>query len=146
MYSVAYSIVKNDCDCAEVISESIYRAYANLDNLKNYAVFKTWILRIVHNTAVEYVRKNYKYIMVDDYEQNYDTAVSNELETKIVLKQAIESLKQPYRTVVVLFYYEGLSTNDISNITGASIINVRKQLQRARTMLKQILKEDFQNE
>ena len=58
MYSLAFSIVRNDSDAGEIISESIYRAYKNLDTLKNENSFKPWILRIVHNTAVEMIRKN----------------------------------------------------------------------------------------
>lgn len=146
MYRVAYCVVKNDADCAEVISESIYRAYNNLSSLKNYTVFKSWILKIVHNTAVEYVRKNAKYVGVDELNDIQEPSKSEDLETKIALRQAVESLNQPYRTVVVLFYYENLSTNEIAQITESSIVTVRKQLQRARTMLKELLKEDFKNE
>ena len=62
MYSLAFSVVKNDADAAEIISESIFRAYRKIDTLKNENAFKPWILRIVHNTAVEFVRKNAKIV------------------------------------------------------------------------------------
>lgn len=57
--------------------------------------------------------------------------------------EAVNSLKQPYRTVVVLFYYENLSVSKIAQITSTNMVTVKKQLSRARKMLREILKEDF---
>ena len=60
MYYFAYSIVRNKDDASDVVNESILKAYEKLDNLKNEELFKSWILRIVHNTAIELIRKNKK--------------------------------------------------------------------------------------
>ena len=57
MYSLAISIVKSDSDAGEIISEAIYRAYKNINSLNSINSFKPWILSIVHNTAVEMIRK-----------------------------------------------------------------------------------------
>ena len=143
MYALAYSIVKNDSDTGEIISESIYRAYKNLDKLRNKKAFKSWILKIVHNTAVEMIRKNSKIVLMDEIEGISDEGDENEIATKVVLREAVEHLKQPYRTVVVLFYYENLSISKIAQITSTNVVAVKKQLSRARKMLREILKEDF---
>lgn len=60
MYALALSIVRNTADAADVLSESICRAFKNLDTLKRDSSFRPWILRIVHNTAVEMIRKKRK--------------------------------------------------------------------------------------
>lgn len=143
MYSLAYSIVKNDSDAGEIISESIYRAYKNLDTLKNKKAFKSWMLQIVHNTAVEMIRKNSKVIPMEEIEDTAGESGENEVATKFVLREAVKSLKQPYRTVVVLFYYENLSVSKIAQITNTNVVAVKQQLSRARKMLREILKEDF---
>lgn len=143
MYFLALSIVKNDSDAEEVISESIYRAYKNLNTLKNEKYFKTWLLHIVHNTAVEAIRKSSKVIHSAEILESQSRTCENEIATKLALRDAVESLKLPYRTVVVLFYYENLSVSDIARITNTSSAAVKKQLSRARKMLFDILKEDF---
>lgn len=143
MYSLAFSIVRNESDAGEIISESIYRAYKNIDTLKNEDAFKAWILRIVHNTAIEMIRKNAKMIPTDELPETADDSERVDLATKIALRDAVESLTQPYRTVVVLFYYENLPVSAISQITNTNMITVRTQLSRARKMLRNILKEDF---
>ena len=143
MYSLAFSIVRNDSDAGEIISDSIYRAYKNLDTLKNENSFKPWILRIVHNTAVEMIRKNSKTIPMEETPDISDDSSENDIITRHTVREAVNNLKQPYRTVVVLFYYENLSVSKIAQITSTSIVNVKKQLSRARKMLREILKEDF---
>ena len=143
MYSLALSIVRNSSDAGEVVSEAIYRAYKNLDTLKNDNSFKTWILSIVHNTAVGMIRKNSRVIPAEEIYETQSESGENEIITNITLREAVNSLKQPYRTVVVLYYYENLSVLKISQITGATSVAVKKQLSRARKMLREILKEDF---
>lgn len=144
MYALAYSILKNDNDACDVIGEAIIKAYQNINLLKDKAAFKSWILKIVHNSAVEFIRKNANIVSLDEFEFIEESHESSIL-TSYSLKEAIERLNQPYRTVIVLFYYEDFSIAEISNITGASVINVKKRLSRARKQLQEILKEDFSN-
>ena len=77
MYYLAFSLVQNEADAADVIGEAILRAYKNIDGLKSEKAFKAWLLKIIHNTAVEYIRKNAKTIS----SQEMDIAVENDIET-----------------------------------------------------------------
>lgn len=67
-------------------------------------------------------------------------------DSRLSVRKAVESLRQPYRTVVTLFYYDNLSVSEIAKITGSSLASVKKQLSRAREMLRESLKEDFAHE
>ena len=125
MYSLAFSIVRNDSDAGEIISESIYRAYKNLDTLKNENSFKPWILRIVHNTAVETIRKNSNIIPMEETPNIPDDSPENDITARLTVREAVNSLKQPYRTVVVLFYYENLSVSKIAQITSTNMPAVK---------------------
>lgn len=142
MYSVAFSVLSNESDAADAISESIYRAYKSLDTLNNIYAFKPWLLRIVRNCAVELVRSNKNLLSIDDVEVE-ESSSENEIVTALTLRKAIEQLKQPYREVVVLFYFEDLSIAQISKITGASVVTAKQQLSRARKMLREMLMETF---
>ena len=143
MYFLAYSLVRNEEDAADVVGDAILKAYASLEKLRNSSYFKTWILSIVHNCAIELLRKNKNLVDIDQVEHLEDKASSNDIETVISLKEAVDKLKNPYREVVILFYYENLSTDKIAKITKTNIFTVRQQLSRARKQLKQVLKEDF---
>ena len=101
MYRLAISIVKNQTDAEEAVSES---------------------------------------------DENIPDERAKDITTRLVLREAVESLKQPYRTVIILFYYEGLSVSEIAKVTETMSVTVRQQLSRGRKMLKTLLKEDFENE
>lgn len=143
MYALAFSLVQNDSDAGEVLSESIYRAYKNMDTLKNENAFKSWILRIVHHTAVEMIRKNTRMQSVEEIPVQIREGDENRITTNISVREAVKRLKQPYQTVVILFYYENLSLLQIAQITEKNIVTVKQQLSRARKMLRELLKEDF---
>ena len=142
MYSVSFSILSNESDAADAISEALYRAYKNLDTLKNEYAFKPWILRIVRNCAVELVRSNKNLLSIDEVEVE-ESSGENDIVTALTLRKAVEQLKQPYKEVVVLYYYEDLSIAQISKITGASVVTAKQQLSRARKMLRDMLMETF---
>lgn len=144
MYHLALSILKNEADAGDAVSEAIYRAYRNRNTLKNKKAFQAWILQIVHNTAVEIIRKNSKFIYMDEMEDTGEAHYDSDIAAAVTVREAVEGLRQPYQTVVILFYYENLSAREISHITNTSIVTVKKQLSRARKMLLEVLKEDFQ--
>lgn len=144
MYTLAFSITKNSEDAADVIQDSIVKAYCNLDSLRDYNKFRFWIMTIVHNTAIEFLRKQRPTVDIEEQwdlaqpEPNIDSAA------KLTIWEAVQNLKQPYRTVTVLFYYQSCSTRQIAAITSTSEATVRQQLSRARKMLAKLLnKEDF---
>ena len=144
MYALAFSILRNDTDAADAISESIVKAYCNLNSLKNDLAFKPWILKIVHNTSLEIARKKCVTVDIDEQYDLSDDSLSGDLSTKLVLRDVVEKLNQPYRTVVILYYYNCMSIIEIAKITGGSVVSVKKQLSRAREMLRKSLnKEDF---
>ena len=144
MYTLALGIVQNEADAADVMQDAILKAYCNLEQLKDRKKFQSWMLSIIHNTAVEFLRKQRQTVDIDsrfDLEAPHpgvDTA------TKLTVWEAIERLCLPYRSVIILFYYEGYSVRQIADVTGATPAAVRQQLSRGRKLLAQFLnKEDF---
>lgn len=144
MYALAYSIVQNNQDAEDVLGEAVLRAYSNLDNLKSKNSFKPWIFRIVHNVAIEMIRERKKVVDLEEQKEIADRSEEVDIATRLVLHDSINRLRQPYRTIIWLFYFENLPVVKIARITGGSPVTVRKQLSRARKMLQEILnKEDF---
>lgn len=144
MYAVAYSILHNQHDAEDAISESIVRAFSSLSQLRDEKTFKPWLLKILHNTCLEMLRKQPATVDIDEQFDLADGFSYQQVNTKLVLWQAVSQLRQPYQTTVILFYYENLSVQEIAHVTGATVIAVKTQLSRARKMLKETLKmEDF---
>ena len=144
MYALAYSILRNQHDAEDAIGETIVRAFSSLSQLRDEKTFKPWLLKILHNACLEIRRKQPATVDIDEQFDLKDDFSYQEVNTKLVLWQAVSKLRQPYRTDVILFYYENLSVQEIAGITNTSVVAVKTQLSRARKMLKDTLNmEDF---
>lgn len=137
MYRLSYSILKNDADAQDAVQEAIYKSYKNLENLKDKRKFKPWIYKIVTNTSFEILKNTQNYL---DIEEENIQSENVDIETNITLWNAVQNLKQPYRTVITLFYYEDMSIKEISKITGNNTDAVKKQLSRGRDKIKEVIK------
>ena len=144
IYGLALSILKNEHDAADVMQDAILKAYSSLHTLRDRRKFKSWILSIVHNTAIEHLRRQKPMIDIDE---QYDLAAPEptvDPETRHTVRAAIEQLSLAHRKVIVLYYNENYSTGQIAEILDLPPATVRQQLYRARKALsKHLNKEDF---
>lgn len=144
MYALAFGILKNEEDAADIMQESIIKAYCNLDALRDKKKFRPWMMSIVHNTAIEYIKKQRPMVDIESQWNLSDEDPTVDTATKLTVWEAVQKLKLPYRTIVILYYYENCAVKQIADITSASEPAVRQQLLRARKMLAKLLnKEDF---
>ena len=144
MYTLAMGILKNEADAADAMQDAILKAYCNLDQLKDRSRFRPWILSIVHNTAIEYIRKQKNIVDIESQEDLAAPEPGVDTATRLTVWDGVQRLKLPYRTVIILFYYENYSVRQIAEVTHTSVIAIKQQLSRGRKMLAQLLnKEDF---
>ena len=65
-YKIAYSYVKNEDDALDIVHDAICKALYKIDSLKDIEVVKSWFYKILINSSIDYIRKNYKYISLTD--------------------------------------------------------------------------------
>ena len=142
MYTLAYGILKNPEDASDAVQEAILKAWCSLDSLRDAKQFRPWIMRIVHNTALGFLRGHRETVDID---QQWElSAPEADHDTRLTVWQAVEQLRMPYRLVIILFYYENCDIRQIAAITATPAAAVRQQLSRGRKMLAALLnKEDF---
>ena len=136
MYRLSYSILKNETDAQDAVQEAIYKSYKNINTLKDKRKFKSWIYKIVTNTSFEILKNNKNHLDIDNDIQ----AEKIDIDTNLTLWNAVQGLKQPYRTIITLFYYEDMSIKEISKITGTNTDTIKKQLSRGREKIKEVMK------
>jgi len=129
MYRIARSILQSDVDIADAMQETILACFENLSTLRTPAFFKTWLIRILINKCNDILRSERKTVTMDVLpESGYtDPALAN-----VEFEMLMDSLDEPYRTVLVLRYGEGLSTRQISQLLDISESAVRQRLKRGR--------------
>ena len=139
IYRIAKSILQNDEDCADAAQEAIARAFTALPTLKNDAYAKTWFIRILIHAAFDILKKqNYQEWVCDEELLNRPY----ERQDYSDLYDAILSLPEDYRVVVVMHYIEGYRVREIAEIMDLSEGTVKTRLRRGRQVLKSFLEED----
>ncbi len=141
-FSLAHSITKNKEDAEEVAQDAFVKAYKKLDSFKGNSKFSTWLYQIVYRTALSKIRikKEPTHSMNDNEDRNinYGTYEQNNLERldkKKMLKLALGKLNEDEGFLLVLYYYQELSIDEISSVTDYTVSNVKVKLHRARKNL-----------
>ena len=129
MYKVARSILKSDEDAADAIQETILICWEKIGQLRENRYFKTWLIRILINNCKDLLKDRQRYVSDEKLGEPsaYDESFDN-----VEWKEALQSLDEKYRLVVMLYYVEGFKTSEISQILGISESTVRTRLARAR--------------
>ncbi|MDV4152362.1 sigma-70 family RNA polymerase sigma factor [Clostridium sp. AL.422] len=138
IYKVARGILNNQYDIEDAIQNTLIKAYEKNDTLKDSNLFKTWIIRILINECKNILRKNKRTISLDG---ELNQAVYTDIYEDIDLTRAINLLTEELKIVTVLFYFEDMTTKDISIILDIPDGTVRSRLSRARQQLRGIIEE-----
>lgn len=145
MYALAMSYMKQEDDALDCMQQSILKAYEHLGSLRDPEKFRPWLYGILINCCKDELRRRKRAGLSDEpAEERPEPESVVSAETKQVLWSAVNRLSDPYRTVLILFYYEDLPTADIAAAMDTRPATVRKQLERARELLKaELEKEGF---
>lgn len=142
-----------DRDMAEDIAQDVFlKVYKNLKKFKRRSGYYTWIYRIAVNQCKDYLKSaGYQRTVPlmddpivenkeDEHSQDPLDITLNHLEHEWLL-DCIDRLSPMLKQVIILYYYNELTTVEISAITKAKESTVRTRLTRARGLLKDMLEE-----
>ena len=143
LYKIAYSYVKDENKALDIMQECAYKGFFYIHKLKNPNIFKTWITRVLINVAIDYLKKESKIIYLDNDSSIACDEKDISLEEKMDLYNAIDTLKDKYKTVIILRYFNNMSIDDIAKTMEIPSNTVKSHLRRAKESLSKILKEDY---
>ena len=134
-YRLAYGYVRNEEDALDIVQESAYKAIREADKLKNPAFAKTWIYRIVINTAISQLRKRKEVVSLEEAEELSVYAEYKNAD----LQKALASLTEEQKTLILLRFFEDKKLEEIADITDENVNTVKSRLYRTLRELKQKL-------
>lgn len=132
LYIIAWAILENREDTEDAVSNAILKAYENMEQLRSFHKFKPWIVKITKNEALKIRKKR----LVLPGDEAVESMMEPSLEHYDELWDVLQKLREEYRLVLVLFYYNGLSIKDISNVLNIPAGTVKSRLNRGKEMLK----------
>lgn len=145
--TLLYLKVKTE-DIDDIAQNILFKLSSKIKQLKDANNFKTWLNQIIINTYYDYLRKQKNksnlnleaisddaIVEIPDYTTNpQDYILKNELD--FVIKTSIENLPIHYKIPITLREIQGLSYDEISNITKLSVGTVKSRIARARERIK----------
>ena len=153
-----YSVVKNPEDVADVSQDVFLKVYKSIGSFKGESEFSTWLYRIAKNTALDFVRKQKQSALSidssgpegeglelrDDNESSNPEKSALRNEKKEILLNAVNSLSDEHREIIILRDFNDYSYEEISDKLNIETGTVKSRLFRAREQLRKVLlKENY---
>lgn len=162
VYALAVNMVRSEADAWDLSQEAFIKAWKALPRFKGEARFYTWLYRITHNVCYDFLRKSRRR-QGEEFDdrvhgeriaahsptapgevQRPDLAASHH-ELGAEITAAIDQLSSDHQAVVLLREVEGLSYEEIAEVTGTSKGTVMSRLFYARKKLQSLLRETYES-
>lgn len=138
LYKTAYYYLKNEGAALEAVSEATCRAYISLGKLKEPRYFSTWITRIIINYCLDelkYISKNAPESILE-FEEIFIRDEESNIESRLDLMRGLKLIKPKYRDVIILKYFEDISTEDIAKALNKPVGTIKTWINRGLKQLK----------
>ena len=161
VFGICIGMVRNKDDAMDLVQETFIKVYKNLDRFQGNSAFYTWTYRIATNVCIDFLRKQKKNRTVDyDDTLGHDTTGDEESvllpsrlglnparvlgrkELMEKLQEALASLSDNHRQVILLREVQGLSYQEIADVCDISIGTVMSRLHHARKNM-QVHMQDY---
>lgn len=148
-YRVAYRMLEHHDDALDAVQEGFIKAFTHLGEFDGRSGFRTWLLRIVHNAAIDAGRRRKRRPSLGLGDENNEPATAddpalglNRRDLRRTLDAALNRLSPTYRHTFILYAEEGLSYKEIAEIQEVPIGTVMSRLHYARHKLQSYLDLD----
>lgn len=153
IYRYAFRMTRDVEDAQDITQETFVKLWRNIEKFDLDKNFRTWLLGIAHNTALDLLRKKKDFVFSDfDNETGgfsetiVDPAplppeIFERAEKKELLDDALGQISPTYREILTLYYEEDLTFAEIGTILNKPLNTVKSQHRRALSALKKILSQ-----
>ncbi len=143
LYRVALRLSGDPHLAADLVQDTLIRAMEKIQQYRGDHGLRPWLRRILHNLAIDRVRRSGQEEVVEDVEARWaaddytvdPAVVAERAATREELQDALVRLPFVYRAAVLLHDAEGLTMRDVAEMTGVSLPAAKQRLRRGRMML-----------
>ncbi|MBL7982149.1 MAG: RNA polymerase sigma factor [Flavobacteriales bacterium] len=138
IYRFALKHLRDEDLAKDVVQESFARLWTRLDQVEG-AKAKSYLFTTAHHVMVDEVRKGGRSTRMEDHHDNLRTTSQSQPDLKEVLDAALATLPAVQRSVVLLRDLEGYAYEEIAELTGLNLAQVKVYIYRGRTALKEYI-------
>ncbi len=154
IFSFIFHFFRDRALCEDLTQETFLRAFRFIGSFRPREKFSSWLYSIAKNLCIDEMRRRQKGTTVDidsvepEALVSDSPATSNPLVASVmvqqgeILRKAVSRLPEKYRTSIILFYFNELSYEEISEVMGISLSNTKILLFRGKKMLLDLYREE----
>ncbi len=139
MYRYAYFKLENEQDALDAVSSCIVEAYTGIASVKNEKAFSSWLFKILYRRCCAVLKQrmqNRNTLNIDEMEIPTDSGNTVSVE----LREALATLSEEEKDIVLLSAVAGYSSKEISQITKLKPATVRSKLSRSLAKMREFLR------
>lgn len=144
IFAVAFNICKAQADADDIVQDTFLQYYLGTKQFETEQHIKAWLIRVAINKSKN-MRLSCWWRKIQPLEEYIETLIFETPESQHLFEQVLK-LSEKYRIVLHLFYYEEYSITEIASLLHISENNVKIRLMRARKLLKEALKEEWDSD
>lgn len=128
-YRLAFSYARSPEAALDIVQNAVVKGLEHAESIREMAYMRTWFYRILVNESLSYMKKHGREVLLEPEQFKEIPDMSKEVwQEETELYQAIMSLPEEMKTVVVLRFYEDMTLAEIAEITGVSLSRVKYRL------------------
>ena len=137
MRALAWSVLRDRSAMDDVLQDAYLKAYRNLDRFRGDSRFSTWLHRIVYRTCLDHLRRRREVVgLVDDDDPPGPAGPQGDVDERLALQQALETLDPETAAALVLVDRDGHSYEEAGVVLGIPAGTVASRLHRGRRALR----------
>ncbi len=145
VYVIARGILLDGDEAADAVQEVFRLVYQHLGRFDRRSKFSTWLFRVAVNRSIQEARKHkHRHRLVDLSEASGTVAPIEADTSDPMIQAAMTKLVPQDRALLVLFYWEELSLQEIADSVGCNVNAAKTRLYRARERFRQIYEGEAQ--
>lgn len=143
-------LISVDEEASDIVQDAFIKAFRNLNGFNTKQKFSAWIYRIVHNEAINHVKKYRRFISLDannwvekwaHYSEKHDELFDQD-QLRKAMKKCLDQLPVEYKEPLALYYYEEKSYEEIAEILRMPVPSVGTRIHRAKKLLQKKCTEE----
>lgn len=144
LFAVAFNICKNATDADDVVQDTFLQYHITHKQFESEQHIRAWLIRVAINKAKN-INMSFWRRSGMPLEAYIETLTFETPEAETLFEEVMK-LPEKYRIVIHLFYYEDYTIREIAQIMNVTESNVKVRLTRGRRLLRNVLKEEWDDE
>lgn len=146
LYNIAYGYTRNRDDSIDIMQNAYVVLLESNKKFESNEHIKYFLIRVTINESLDLLKSANKKRVIKNNDVVVNFPETKKEELPYDLSEIVNTLPEKYKTIIILHYYDDMKIKDISNVLKISEPAVKKRLERARNLIKEIIERNYKND